>query len=418
MISCTQTSPSASVHFSPDGSTVAYTYVDRIGLPLPPEVPTLYSTAYLRWCSTHQTKSCRTIKIDSYGKSYGSFVQDDIKLLFSPDSRHIAVESPHSLEVVDLADEERHRLTDPDERVTSMGWLGSNEMVYVSHKESDTGKQGGHRIRQIFRHAVQEAPGKRMLLYEQLDYSGNDYDYVSPAGDYVVFMSQGYSNGTFSLLNVQTGTVKVISEKKARCQAVSWKPDGSGVFYLSSKEALLLYPREDRIKDLSGNYDNDFRVKPEFEPKIDPLWTPDGKFIVLNSSKTGGSVICPDPWRVILIGKLLVNYLEKKDNPHFCDPLDSYPWIFVQPYPGWVRIWICLVSDEKQTVHMDTAELERRNYLADYEGKQFFPMKSSFSPGGAWTITPDGKKMVYFDDMIRRPIFLEEETVHLPGNNH
>ena len=63
------------IYFSPDGSIIAYTYVKRIDLPLPPELPTIYSTVYLQWCSSDQLKECRSLKIDSYGKSYGSFVQ-------------------------------------------------------------------------------------------------------------------------------------------------------------------------------------------------------------------------------------------------------------------------------------------------------------------------------------------------------
>ena len=98
------------IYFSPDESTIAYTYVKRIDLPLPPEIPTLYSTVYLQWCPLNQLKSCRSIKIDSYGKSYGSFVQGQFRLLFSPDSKHIAVKSPRCLEIIDLETQKRLQL--------------------------------------------------------------------------------------------------------------------------------------------------------------------------------------------------------------------------------------------------------------------------------------------------------------------
>ncbi|MBI5576965.1 MAG: PD40 domain-containing protein [Deltaproteobacteria bacterium] len=416
--SCKEGSPSAEIHFSPDGSTIAYTYADRIGLPLPPEVPTIYSTVYLQWCPSDQIKLCQSMKIDSYGKSFGSFVQNKFGLLFSPDSRHIAVKSPRYLEVVDLESQIRHRLTSPDELVTSMGWLGNKEMVYVIHKKTGTEKHGVDSTRQILRHTVGESPGKRLLLHEQLDYRGNYHEYVSPTGEYVVFMSQGYSNGVFCLLNVQTGKVETFSEKKSQCQAVSWKPDGTCVFCLSSKKAMLLYPKEGRIKDLSDDYDNAFRRHLEFAPEIAPRWTPDGRFIVINSTKMGGSLVCPDPWRVVPIGKLLVGYLEEKENQRvYSDPPDSYPLLYVQPYPGWVRIWLCFITDKKPTMRGETVVLERTNYLVDYEGQRFMPMKPSFSPGRAWTIKPDGKKKVYFNDMIPRALSLEEEPVHFPGNN-
>ncbi len=89
------------LYFSPDGSIVAHTYVNRINLPLPPEMPTIYSTVYLQWCRSDQLKECRSVKIDSYGKSYGSFVQGKFLLMFSPDSKQLAVKSPRYLEVVD-----------------------------------------------------------------------------------------------------------------------------------------------------------------------------------------------------------------------------------------------------------------------------------------------------------------------------
>ena len=64
------------IYFSPDESVIAYTNVKRIDLPLPPEMPTMHSTVYLRWCRSDSLKECRSIKIDSCGKAYGSFVQN------------------------------------------------------------------------------------------------------------------------------------------------------------------------------------------------------------------------------------------------------------------------------------------------------------------------------------------------------
>ena len=401
--------------FSPDGSIVAHTYVKRIDLPIPPEVPTLYSTVYLQWYHADQLKIPQSIKIDSYGKSYGSFVQGQFRLLYSPDSRHIAVKSPRYLEVVDLETKKRHRLTGPDELVSSMGWLGNTEMVYVIYRESETKKHSYGRIRQIYRHPIADLPEKRQLLYEQNDYRGNYHDYVSPTGEYVVFMSQGYSDGLFYLLNIQTMKVTPLNDKTAKCQGVSWKPDGSSVFLLSGKEALLHYPKEGRTKDISDDYDNTFCLHLEYAPSIDNLWTPDSEYIVINSSKTGGCLVRPDPWRVVPIGKRLVKYLEDvKHRRIYRNPLspDSYPYLFVQSYPGWVRLWIQLVTDKKPYLPGQTVVLEAQNYLVDYEGKQILSMKPSDSPGGAWALTPDGKKMVYFN----RSIFLDEKPVSLPEN--
>lgn len=399
------------IYFSPDGSVAAYTYVKRIDLPLPPEMPTIHSTVYLQWCPAHQLKNCRTLKIDSYGKSYGSFVQGRFQLAFSHDSRGIAVNSPRYLEVVDLETRRRERLTDPDEQVTSMGWLGNGEMVYVAHSKTQNRKYPYNRIRKIYRHPIGNSPEKRRILYAQDDYRGITHDYVSPTGEFVVFISQGYSEGYFNLLNTATGKVTPLNDTAAQCQGVSWKPDGSAVFCLSSKEAFVHYPLEDRTKDVSKEYDDSFRRHLEFGPSIDNLWTPDGEYIVLNSSKTGGCLIRPDPWHVVSTGVLLVNHLEKaKHLKVYRNSPGGYPYLFVQPLPGWVRLWVHLVTDKKPYLPGQTVVLEARNYLADYEGKRFLPMKTSDSPGGAWTLTPDGRKIVFFDHSI----FLDEEPVHFP----
>ncbi len=47
-----------------------YTYVKQIDLPLPPELPTIYSTVYLQWCSSDQLNECRSLKIDWGGKAF------------------------------------------------------------------------------------------------------------------------------------------------------------------------------------------------------------------------------------------------------------------------------------------------------------------------------------------------------------
>jgi len=408
-VGCQDGGSPGEIHFSSDKSTVAYTFVKRIDLPLPPEMPTLYSTVYLKWCLMDQLDSCQSLKIDSYGKSYGSFVQGQFRLIFSPDSRRIAVNSPRHLEIVELGTRIRHRLTLAGESVFSMGWLGNKEIVYTVHLESMEKNGSYYRTRKIFRHRIDDSPEKRLLLYEQNDYKGLCHEFVSPTGEYVLFMSKGYNEGIFSLLDVQTGQVTALTEKKAKLEGVSWKPDGNGVFCLSSNEALLLYPKENRIIDLSSNYNSTFRCLLEYAPKIDPLWTPDGRFIVMNSSKTGGCLVRPDPWEVIPAGKNLVTYLEEEKRQVYFDQPNQYPWIFVQPFPGWVRVWIRLRTNEKPYLPGQTVVLSSQNYLVDYKGKRFFPMKPSDSPGGAWTMTPDGKNMVYFE----RSIFLKINPIYL-----
>jgi len=399
------------IYFSPDGSIIAYTYVKRIDLPLPPELPTIYSTIYLQWCRSDQLNECRSLKIDSYGKSYGSFVQGKFLLMFSPDSKQLAVKSPRYLEIIDLETMTRHRLTGPDEPIGAIGWLGDKEMVYSVFRESADGKRSHGVTHQIFRHSIGEPPGKRLLLYEQNDYDGLHHDYISPTGEYVFFMSQGYSKAHFLLLNTRTAEVKALTEKPAQFQGASWKPDGSCVFCLSSREALLWYPKEGRKKDLSEDYDKSFRGSIQYAPSIDGKWTPDGEYIVINSSKKGGCLLRPDPWQVVPVGKRLVSHLEETENLRvYRDSPDDYPYIFAQPYPGWTRIWVQIASDKKP-MPGQTVVLEPRSYLVDYEATSFLPLPPSDNPGGGWSLSPDGQKIVYFN----RSLFLDEKPVSMPA---
>ena len=410
---CTGDGSPGGIYFSPDGSIIAYTYVKRIDLPLPPELPTIYSTVYLQWCRSDRLKECRTLKIDSFGKSYGSFVQENFLLMFSPDSKQLAVKSPRYLEIIDLETMTRHRMTGPDEPVLSMGWLGNRDMVYSVFRESAAGKQSHGVTHQIFRHSVGEPPGKRLLLYEQKDYDGPCHDSISPTGEYVVFMSQGYSKAHFILLNTRTAEVKALTEKPAQFQGASWKPDGSCVFCLSSNEALLWYPKEGRKKDLSKDYDNSFRGSIQYGPSIDGKWTPDGEYIVINSSKTGGCLVRPDPWHVVPVGKRLVSHLEETENLRvYLDSPDDYPYIFAQPYPGWTRAWIQLATEKKSEMPGRTVVLEPRNYLVDYEAGRFLLTQPSDTPGGGWSLSPDGQKIVYFN----RSVFPDEKPVSMPDH--
>jgi hypothetical protein len=408
---CTGQGSPDGIYFSRDGSIIAYTYVKRIDLPLPPELPTIYSTVYLQWCRSDRLKECRSLKIDSYGKSYGSFVQDRFLLRFSPDSKKLAVKSPRYLEIIDLETMARHRLTDEDEPVGSMGWLGNTEVVYAVFKKSTAKKKSYGVTHRIFRHSITDPPGKRLLLYEQSDYDGRCYDYISPTGEYVVFMSQSFLKAHFLLLNTRTREVNPLTEKPAQCQGVSWKEDGSCVFCLSSSEALLWYPKEGRKKDVSEDYDRSFRRFIKYEPSIDERWTPDGEYIIINSSETGGCLVRPDPWQVIPVGKRLVDHLEKTENLRVNrNSPNDYPYIYVQPYPGWAWIWLQIVTEKKPTMPGQTVVLEPRNYLVDYEAERFLPMLPSATPGGSGYLSPDGRKIVYFN----RSIFLDEKPVSIP----
>ncbi|MFZ2632297.1 MAG: hypothetical protein WA081_15950 [Desulfosalsimonadaceae bacterium] len=159
------------------------------------------------------------------------------------------------------------------------------------------------------------------------------------------------------------------------------------------------------------DYDNSFRGSIQYGPSIDERWTPDGEYIVINSLKTGGCLVRPDPWHVVSVGKRLVNHLEETENLRvYLDSPDDYPYIFAQPYPGWTRAWIQIATEKKPEMPGRTDVLEPRNYLVDYEAGRFLLTQSSDTPGDGWSLNPDGRKIVYFN----RSIFPDEKPVSMP----
>jgi hypothetical protein len=395
------------IYFSPDESVVAYTYVKRIDLPLPPEMPTMHSTVYLQWCRSDNLKDCRSIKIDSYGKSFGSFVQDRFLLAFSPDSKKVAVRSPRYLEIIDLETMDRLRLTDADEHVGNMGWLGNTEVVFSSYRESSAGEHSRGIAHRIFRQSVTDTPGKRLLLYEKKEYNGPYKDYISPNGEYVIFLSRGYSNSILLLLNTRSGEVKHLTESEAQYQGVSWKPDSRCAFCLTGKEAFLWYTKESRKKDLSDAYNDSFRRYLEYEPSIYDRWTPDGRYIIINSLKTGGCLVCPDPWHVVPIGKRLVAHVEQTGEVRpYRDTSEQSPYINPQPFPGWVNASIQVTTGEKSGLPGRPVDIMHRNYFVDDSAEHFLQIPF----GGYGVLSPNGKRIVFFNDSI----YLDEKPVSLP----
>ena len=410
---CSEGPAPGNVHFSPDGSVAAFTYVRRINLPIPPEVPVIHSTVYLKWCTGRGWRTCREIKIDAYGRSYGPFVQARFRLMFSPDARRLAVRTPRFLEVVDLESGARRRLTGPDETVTSLGWRGNSEIVYVVHQKNP---HASGSTRRIYRHPVDAPPDGRQALHVQEGYRGTYQDYVSPTGGHVIFMSEGHGNGDFQLLDVETGEVIPLGGEAGWCGGVAWKRDGTCAFCLGSRKTFLCYPGrgQPEIKDVSAAYDATFRRRLKYAPSIDPLWTPDDAYVVIQVPWIGGCLIRPDPWTVIPLGKRLVEHLEGVAHRRvYRERPDDYPFVTVQPFPGWVKVCAQFIEGQKTTPLGQPVALAMQGFLVDYPGRRFVAVKSAVRAACNWTLTPDGRNLVTF----KPGAVLAETPVRLPEGN-
>jgi hypothetical protein len=394
---CRWTSMSAQVRFSPDSALVGFCFAKCWDLPLPPEMPTVRSTAFVRWCRTARPDECRTMKIGSFGKNYGYWVVDQITPVFSPDSRHVAVVGPRGLFLADTASGAAIRVSPDDEEVKAAGWVGSDEIVYAAHT---TRQDRGATLTDLvfWQWKIAAGPGRRVELHRHPGiYSGYPREYWSPDGKRVIFVDQAYYSGQYLLLDVATGKVTPLGSPGIMSKGAAWKPDGTAAVIISQRkgdppvEVLLIEPATGKTTDLSREFFTAFGDK---VPDIDPLWTAEGKYLVVNTAELGGCLVRPDPWEVIPVSK---RFIERR-YPGGAPPGEAPPWIYRQPAPGWVRIWVTGGKGQSE------------QYAVDYQGKAYFTIGASSTPGGGWTLTPDAAGAVRLDDSAG----IEVQEVKLP----
>lgn len=375
--------PYGEIVFSPDGDTVAFIWEDSWEMRLL-HVGTPLRSLHLRWCDASDPRSQRSVRLDSLGWKF-SHSSVPVELRFSPDSRHVAAWTAHFLTVVDLSSGRQWRLARFGERVTSFAWLSDHEVGYVTHTNL-RGRFGRIADRTFWRQNIHKKLDARIRIFRETGAAVGArptvYDYPiehwSPKGRYVIFTSSRF--GRFHLLNVADRTERVLGGTDAYLPGdVSWTPDGSKVFCIihiytrspnGSIGAFLAEAATGKTLDCTAQFAKVFgndRFRSSY--RLEPVWTCDGRYVLLNNFRHGGYLIQPQPWRAIAVGRQAAKQLRDK----YTHP----PWVFRLPFPGWVGFGFPPKGPE----------YDDPGYATDYQTRKLLPLP--VGPGSA--LSPRGR---------------------------
>jgi len=341
------------VDFSPDGKVVAFVRSDSLILPVGPEPVKVLQTAYVSWAFVNEPAKVLSVKVADYGpEKSGYTLSAGIHFRFSPNSKLLSVVTPARLLVIDLATSASRVLSKPGEHVTGMAWIGDKEVGYVTHT-CRRGEYGEIADRIFWRQKVFGNVPRKKIYAERgskhiplaLEWP---FEHWSPEGSYVLFTAESRRRRV-RLLRVSTGTIREFPNLQAN--QFSWRQDASAAFCLGPEVAAVIEPRTGKVLDLTDKFRQTFKGG-YAPPSIEPLWTPDGNYVVGYSVDLGGFLI---------------------------QALKSWPpQLYPQRTDGWVRVWLY------------TRERGHEEFAVDYEGRRFVPLGDGGSTG--WSLSPDGKR--------------------------
>jgi hypothetical protein len=365
------------VQFAPDGQTVAYVWLDNLAISDLTKAAVFSDTASVRWCSITTPGKQHSASIDSaFLTAGGDPTESHVHLVFSPDSRHLAAVGPRHLVMIELGSGKHWQMAAEGEEISSLAWLGNEEIVYAAHRRPSK-VPGWYSSRTIWRQGIHDPPkARKALLHEDKIMVPGSYSIEwnlerwAPNGQYVVFSSSpGWSQR--KLLSVATGEVSTIGRLGGSTLGVAWRRDGSAVFCRArtdeDSEAILVDPKTGRVRDFSAQFRRAF---PGRDPLLDPVWTPDGKY-VLTALGENGCLVGLDPWEVIPVGRRL---------------MERHPWsgayveVSALPIAGWLR-----------------ARYIDKHYVVNYSGNRLGEIEN----GPFWTCSPDGKRTAQVDEHKR-----------------
>ncbi len=357
------------IQFSPDGSVVAYVWLDNLvnhlGWPV-----IAGNTAYVKWCNAEAPERQMSVRIERIiiDRNHDN-LDGAVHIAFSPDGKHLAVASPQRLVMIDLSDGKTWDLARSGEEVSSLCWLGNDELGYAAHINRDRNTGYGKRV--LCRQKIAQGPDQRKVFYEDegvLGVISNNVKWQlerwSPNGENAVLVPKE-SIGIPSLVNSLTGAVKPVGDRPGSTLSVSWSRDSTKLFFCADRKATLMDIRTNQSEDFSKEYVSAWKQPwPMFLP---PLWMPEGDRLATAKSEQDGQIIRLHPFQAIKIGPILAKH----------DVSDSqYATIQRTPTPGIV-----------------VARTLLREYLVNYTRERVMPLNNPW-----FALSSDGKKIVELSD--------------------
>jgi hypothetical protein len=375
--------------FSPDSLTVAYVHIvsgGGFGGPVQPMT--------IRWRNLREPLAEHKLSTLARITDQRGNATIDLLMEFSPDSKHLAVVSPFQMEIVDLAAAKSRRQSMADELVTSCAWQTDHTIGYCSHTHRH-GRVPESSTRSFYIQDLDDSPGQRRLVWrEERVEAGNELfewplERWSPNGRCVVLASP-YEHGLFRLLDMRSGQLRDIGPCDGYSSQVSWKPDSSMLACVAGRwpvRAWLVQPSTGERRDFSGPFRGQFG---DYPPLLEPRWTADGEYLLVNSDSLGGCLVRPEPWQVIELRARLAHLFEPEKHR------STWPSgaVHALPLPGWVAFW---GPGALYAINYGTTRLVKLDEDA-WEG---------------WAVSPDARWIVTVrslagctDDSWRRPVQL------------
>lgn len=359
--------------FSPDGKNVLYLQEEHV------EEPAVHGriwsrTVSLHWCRASDPATISSTAIETLGPEFKGDVEvPNLQVKWSRSGLRIGVLTPDKLVLVDVSSGEKTEVRDG--QVMGFGWLSDRELAYCSRRTRGAMQEHvvcrqdftGERKTEIV--AFPEYPGTNL----ELDFSWRTH--WSPSGEYVIFLEPSH-RGQFYCVNLFDGTKRAFGQMDVSDEGVAWAPDSKHAFCVSynakpenAYEALLLEAATGRLSDCAMGFERAFG---KASPTLQPVWTPDGKYVLANHVYTCGFLLRPDPWEVTPIGRIVATKL----------PNATTPWLFSLPVPGWVGVL--------PTGNIGDSPIK---YAVDYSGERVCALGEL---GDDWSVSPDGTSIAVF----------------------
>lgn len=365
------------IEFSPDGTNVAYLWEDRLEEPVV-DGRIWCRTISLHWCKTSAPEKESSTSVETLGTQFAGCLNVPLEIKWSPHGHRIGVLTPHRLTLVEAGSQNKKTLE--DRTITSFTWLSDDEVAYCTRR---TWKGMQSRVI-ICRQKLDDGQAKTVAGFDWHPASKYTWkEHWAPSGQYVIFMEPDIG-GRFHVVDVLGGASRAFGQTNACDIGVAWDPESSRAFCVSRKvgpwdvfEAVLLYPVTGNVVDCTPGFQGRFAGH---MPNLIPIWTVDGKYVLVNALDISGHLVRPDPWEAVPLGQSLAHA--------FKAPKDSTiaPWLFRLPVGGWVGV-IPTGNEGNSPV----------KYAADYLGHSVIPLledyRRAISPDGtmAATIGEDGR---------------------------
>ncbi|MHC4983605.1 MAG: TolB family protein [Planctomycetota bacterium] len=365
-----------SLTFSPDGKHVCYIREDRIE-EMVVDGKIWWRSIILHWCSTSDPATESSTQIDTLGAKYRGYINVGTEVKWSPNSTRIGVLTQHKLVVVETNSGKKRELRDGT--IKSFAWLSDGEVAYCTRRF-----KRNMQTRVICRENLDTQQKTEVFAFPERRADRSIYwEDWSPSGRFLILMEPDVG-GQYHCVDVSNGTTRSFGQTDAYDVGVAWAPDSSRVFCVSNKvgpgysyEALLLDPATGTTVDCTDGFQDTFAGH---APSLVPLWTADGKYVLVNALHIAGHLVQPDPWEAVPLRRMLAT--------SFTAPTKSSkinPWLFRLPVAGWVGV-LPTGNEGDSPV----------KYAADYSGQRALPLLEAYpraiSPDGtmAATIGEDG----------------------------